>query len=388
MAIEKQLVIVKVGTSTLMKDSKTVNLSNMAGLVESVAELVKLGYQVVIVTSGAIGFGCIKLGLNERPKQLGMKQACAAAGQSSLVRMYEDLFAVFGVKVAQMLLCRSDFSTKDRFMNFRAAAKELLNLGVVPIINENDTVSVAEIRFGDNDTLSALVAVSLAADKLFLLTDVDCLYTDNPRTNPQAEPIPIVSASTLAHLSVGTESGGQWGTGGMATKIIAARTAVCAGIETVLVNGEFSCRVVEYLKGKTPKCTVFQKDANVAKITLSTMTHQRRWLLSLPTKGTLWIDNGASKAILNKKSLFAAGIKSVDGFFHAGECVSLAAEGRDEIARAIVTLSSEDILRIKGASSDEYSNVLGFTPSPEVAFRSDIILTTVQDDNNQAFADH
>ena len=381
---KNNLVVVKVGTSTLMTSDQRVNLTNMGALVEAVTRLKSQGNQVVIVTSGAVGFGCIKLGLTSRPKLLSLKQACAAAGQSQLMRMYEDLFSVCGVKVAQVLLCRSDFSTRDRFFNFRSALQELLNLGVVPIINENDTVSVAEIRFGDNDTLSALVAVSLAAKNLFLLTDVDCLYTDNPRTHPDAKPVPRVTAAQLAQLSVGSESGGQWGTGGMATKIVAARTAVCAGIETVLVNGSHPYRVCDFLNGDAT-CTVFERDAD-ACIGLSTMTDQRRWLIALPSRGTIWIDAGASRALMKKKSLLAAGVKQVDGSFLADECVVVAAVGGGEVARALVTMNSDDIKKIMGKSSNEYYDALGFNPDPEIAFRSDIILTsTAADEVTSAF---
>lgn len=376
---KSNLVVVKVGTSTLMTSDHRVNLTNMGALVEAVTRLKYQGYQVVLVTSGAVGFGCIKLGLATRPKILSLKQACAAAGQSQLIRMYEDLFSVCGVKVAQVLLCRSDFASRDRFFNFRAALQELLNMGVVPIINENDTVSVAEIRFGDNDTLSALVAVSLAANHLFLLTDVDCLYTDNPRTNPEATPVPRVTSSQLAQLSVGNDAGGQWGTGGMATKIVAARTAVSAGIETVLVNGSFPQRVCDFLSGSAT-CTVFERDA-AARIALSTMTDQRRWLIALPSRGTIWIDSGACKAIGKKKSLLAAGIKQVDGSFLADECVIISAVGGGEVARALVTMNSDDIKKIMGKSSHEYYETLGFNPEPEIAYRSDIILTSTAADH-------
>jgi glutamate 5-kinase len=216
----KPLVVIKVGTSTLMKvNSETgeqrVNLSAMGAIVETVTSLHQLGHGVIIVTSAAVGFGCLKLNLRERPKSVSLKQAAAAAGQSQLMRFYEDLFGVYGLKVAQILLSRFDFSAKDRFANVHNAIRELLDLRVIPIINENDTVSTEELRFGDNDTLSALVAVGVSADRLFLLTDVDCLYTANPRTNPDAKPVLDVSASELATIGGADSSGSGWGTGGM-----------------------------------------------------------------------------------------------------------------------------------------------------------------------------
>ena len=369
---DSSVIVLKVGTSTLM-DGQRVNLRNIAALVEAAATIRRLGRRVVIVTSGAVGFGCVKLGLCSRPTSLSLKQACAAAGQSQLVRLYEDLFTTVNLKVAQILLCRSDFSNKDRFANFIAAMSELLALGVVPIINENDTVSVSEIRFGDNDTLSALVAVSLAADKLVLLTDVDCLYTADPRTDPHAKEMPEISPSELHALRVGEEVGGtKWGTGGMATKIVAARTAVCAGIETLLVNGTNPERVVEYLMSGKLKGSVFKTDSG--KVCMSTMTDKRRWILGLPVKGVVHVDEGAALAIGKKKSLFAAGVIKVQGRFLPGESVKLY-RGDTEIARAIVTLNSDDLDKIKGRSSDEYQDILGYSGEPEIAFRTDIILS-------------
>ncbi|EER13109.1 glutamate 5-kinase, putative, partial [Perkinsus marinus ATCC 50983] len=237
---KRHLIVLKVGTSTLMKPCHTVNMANMGGLVDLVASIMRLpGYQVIIVTSAAVGFGCLKLNLATRPRsdQLSLKQAVAAAGQSLLIRLYEDLFNAYNLKVAQILLSRSDFSAKDRFRNFRNAANELLNMGVIPIINENDCICVDELRFGDNDTLSALVAVSCNADKLFLLTDVDCLYDKNPHEFPDAKPIRELTSVDLAKLDVEVAGDSQWGTGGMATKLVAARTAVAAGIECILTHG-------------------------------------------------------------------------------------------------------------------------------------------------------
>jgi glutamate 5-kinase len=220
MEFKQPLVVIKVGTSTLMKVSpdsgeQRVNLSSMGAIVETVTSLHQMGYGVIIVTSAAVGFGCLKLSLKERPKTVSLKQAAAAAGQSQLMRFYEDLFGVYGLKVAQILLSRFDFSAKDRFSNVHNAIRELLNLRVIPIINENDTVSTEELRFGDNDTLSALVAVGVSADRLFLLTDVDSLFTANPRTNPAAKPVLDVSASELATIGGADSTGSGWGTGGM-----------------------------------------------------------------------------------------------------------------------------------------------------------------------------
>jgi glutamate 5-kinase len=377
------LIVIKVGTSTLMKvnpstGEQRVILANMGALVDTVTTLHRSGYGVIIVTSAAVGFGCLKLKLAERPKNLALKQAVAAAGQSQLIRMYEDLFGVYGVPVAQVLLSRFDFSAKDRFANVHNALRELLRMRVIPIINENDTVSTEELRFGDNDTLSALVAVGVSAKKLFLLTDVDCLYTSNPRTNPNSQPVLDVTAAQLATLGGADSTGGGWGTGGMLTKIIAARTAVCAGIETVLSHGAYPERVVEYLGSSTqsrPPCTVFHA-ADVKEVHPgSTMTPHRRWVLALPVRGTIVLDNGATKAVAAKSSLLAVGVLEVNGKFLRDEAVSLvSAETGAEIARALMNLDSTEVVKIKGLKSSEYSVALGFQADPEIAYRANIIL--------------
>lgn len=386
-ATHRPLIVVKVGTSTLMKITSTgeqrVNLANMGALVDSVTSLHRAGYGVIIVTSAAVGFGCLKLKLSERPKNLALKQAVAAAGQSQLIRMYEDLFGVYGVNVAQILLSRFDFSAKDRFANVHNAIRELLELRVIPIINENDTVSTEELRFGDNDTLSALVSVGVSADRLFLLTDVDSLFTANPRTNPNATPVLDVSASELTTIGGADTGGSGWGTGGMMTKIIAARTAVCAGIEVVLSHGAFPERVLEYMQSTTdmaqkrPVCTVFHaaEKADESAVTGSTMNPHRRWMLALPVRGTLVLDEGACKAVASKNSLLAAGVLEVWGNFHRDECVSLVDKATgSEIARALMNLDSMEVCKIKGVKSSEYARLLGFSADPEIAYRANMIL--------------
>jgi len=388
---KRPLVVLKVGTSTLMKVSpemgdQRVNLSAMGAIVDTVTSLHRMGYGVIIVTSAAVGFGCLKLKLKERPKNLSLKQAVAAAGQSQLIRMYEDLFGVYGVNVAQILLSRFDFSAKDRFANVHNAIRELLKMRVIPIINENDTVSTEELRFGDNDTLSALVAVGVSADRLFLLTDVDCLYTANPRTNPDAKAVLDVSATELATLGGADSEGSGFGTGGMVTKLVAARTAVCAGIEVILSHGAFPERVMEYLMflktdTKRPSCTVFHaaslRDAQLLSPTVagSTMNPHRRWLLALPVRGSLVLDKGACKAVAAKNSLLAAGVMEVSGKFHRDECVSLISkETGAEIARCLMNLDAAEVDKIKGLKSSEYQRALAFEAAPEIAYRANIIL--------------
>ncbi len=390
--MEKPIIVVKVGTSTLMgpQGGGGPNLANIGALVETLANMHAQGFRVILVTSGAVGFGCLKLKMKERPKSLALKQAVAAAGQSQLMRIYEDLFGMLGVSVAQILLSRFDFAAKDRFANVLATIGELLRLRVIPIINENDTVTSGDIRFGNNDTLGALVAVGVSAQKFFLLTDVDCLFTDNPRTNPSAVPIPVVSAAELATLAADS-SGGEWGTGGMATKIVAARTAVCAGIETILCHGAYPSRMTDYLgEGGMSKSatisngshalvpwTVFKAGALEEKIA-STMTPHRRWILALPVKGTLLLDEGAVKAVGNKTSLLAAGVLEIEGEFAKEQAVSLVSKKTGaEIARALANMSSAEMHKVKGLHSNEYAKALGYEAEPELAHRPSIVIISV-----------
>jgi glutamate 5-kinase len=285
-----------------------------------------------------------------------------------------------------MLLCRSDFSSKDRFTNFQAAIEELLNLRVIPIINENDTVSIAELKFGDNDTLSALIAVSLSADKLCLLTDVDFLYTADPRTASDAQPVRILTTKQLAvwHNPAASAGGTQWGTGGMATKIVAARTAVCAGVEVLLSNGTNPERISDFLLSADThsaaefygtKFLAIDDAAAVGAGASSSMTKQRRWLLALPVRGEIFVDAGAVEALGRKKSLFSAGIVEVKGDFIRDECVAV--RGREtsaEIARVLVNFPSEEIRKLQGKQSHEHAAILGYNCDPEVAFREHIVL--------------
>ena len=388
----KDLIVVKVGTSTLMKsvsDEQRVNLANMGALVDTITTLHKQGYGVIIVTSAAVGFGCLKLKILRRPTQLALKQAVAAAGQSHLIRMYEDLFGVYGVNVAQLLLSRFDFAAKDRFANVLNAIRELLALKVIPIINENDTVSTEELRFGDNDTLSALVAVGVDASRLFLLTDVDTLFTANPRTVVDAKPVLDVTAAELSTFGGAEASGNSdWGTGGMMTKIIAARTAVCAGIPVVLSHGAHPDRILEYLTFlksgiSRPPCTVFHApDPGLSVSPTSTMNPHRRWLLALPVRGRLLLDAGACKAVTSKKnSLLAAGVKDVSGNFLRDECVALVSEETGtEIARGLMNLDAHEVSKVKGLKSSQHERVLGYSSSPEIIYRSNICILALYSD--------
>lgn len=365
------------------KSGQRVQLQNVAQLVELIAELKLRGYQVVLISSGAVGMGCIKLGLSQKPSSLRTKQAVAAAGQSHLMRMYEDLFSTVRVTVAQLLISQSDFLEKEHWSNVKATIIECLKLNVVPIINENDSTNTAELRFGDNDNLAALTAVSLEADGLFLFTDVDCLYTANPRADPNAKRLRLVQEPWSLNVDTRDEGSGL-GTGGMSTKIVAARTASVAGIPCILLNGAHSKRLLNFLDYTPSEAdeTSFPSSQGtyfMAMESFQTVGDTRRWIMSLPVSGELVVDDGAARAMGSKKSLLPAGLLKVEGTFLQNEAVRLCHRG-NEIARALVNFSSEDLCKVVGRSSAEFEELLGYSNPVEACHRSNIILTVAAEE--------
>lgn len=333
--------VIKVGTSTILTNDHSggekANLSNLARLVEVIAKLKRDGEHVILVSSGAVGMGCLKLGLKERPTGPGAKQAMAAAGQSRLMRLYEDLFQVVNIQVAQMLISREDFSDKLRFATVRDTMLELLRLGVVPIVNENDSLAAMHVaKFGDNDTMSAMLAALIEADWLFLATDVDFLYSGNPKTDPSAKP--ILNVDDIASLKIGglDSSSSAWGTGGMATKLVAASIAVSAGCHCGLVNGAEPERIVKVLSGCQDGGTRFTARTSPD---IETAAMHGRWILALPLAGSLILDAQGHKSVLKNRNLMAQSVLKVTGSFQEDQAVSLVHNGA-EIARALVRCTS------------------------------------------------
>ena len=247
-----QTIVVKIGTSSLTRpDSGYLALATLANLVETLSQLRQQTHRVILVSSGAVGVGCSRLGLKTRPTTIAKKQAVAAVGQGRLIRIYDDLFTSLNQPIAQVLLTRTDLVQRSRYLNAHNTFRELLDLGVIPIVNENDTVAIEELKFGDNDTLSAQVASLVGANWLFLLTDVDRLYSADPRSNPDAQPISLVNnLKELADLQVEPgRSGSAWGTGGMVTKLEAARIATAAGVRTVITEGKSPQNLLRILAG-------------------------------------------------------------------------------------------------------------------------------------------
>ena len=353
-------IVIKIGTNTLSRDGgiDRAYIRNLAGQVKS---LIEQGKQVVIVTSGAIGMGAMELKLTGRVTDIKMRQACAAIGQPLLMDEYSEAFSKQGVIVSQVLLTAEVLSNRKTYLNLRNALETLLGLGVVPILNENDSISTAEIgtAFGDNDKLSALVASKIDADVLIMLSDIDALYDKDPKTNPDAKPVRAVFEITESIIKSAGSRGSTHSTGGMKTKIEAVKIAANAGCRIVLAHGREKDVIVGVIGGKEIG-TVF-----LPKRKLSNRT---RWILNSTPAGTVIVDDGAMRAIRNHKSLLPSGVKSVEGHFDAGSVV-----GINNAAKIVTSLSSHELRSLAGKHSSEIKKALGPGRKDVVATPEDIV---------------
>ncbi len=367
---ETQTIVIKIGTSSLTQaQTGQLALSTIASLVETLSQLKRLGHRVVLVSSGAVGVGCARLGIQERPKKIATKQAIAAVGQGRLMRIYDDLFSSLEQPIAQILLTRRELIERSCYVNINNTFQALFELGVIAIVNENDTVAIEELKFGDNDTLSALVASLIEADWLFILTDVDRLYSADPRSNPDAKPISLVTATELNQLQVDAgSSGSQWGTGGMMTKLTAARIATGSGVRTVITHGKNPQNIIQILAGESLG-TQFEPQ-------LRTENARKRWIAyGLLPLGTLYLDNGAIKALCKGgKSLLPAGITQVEGEFLASDAVRICDRDGKEMGRGLVNYSSGEIAQIKGHHSEEIAAILGYIDAETVIHRDNLVI--------------
>lgn len=410
-------IVIKLGTSSLCDEvTKEPRIGNMARIAEVAVKLRRDGHRVIIVSSGGIAAGLRLLKLDGRPKHLAQTQAIAAIGQASLIGQWETLFRQLGQPIGQILLTRNDISDRTQYLNAANTINELVNMGAIPIVNENDTLSVYEIRFGDNDSLSAIAAGMVQADYLFLMTDVDCLYTHNPRLEPElAKPVLIVKDFTALHVDVSTK-GSAVGTGGMTTKIIAARLATSAGVSVVICKSftpENVFSIVKYIQTHEDDPRLLDHTAHISDEEMAIMQQQELeqlvmanvplhtrfiprkdpiksrqfWLLhGLTPQGRLFIDEGAYMAVTrhNRAGLFPVGVIKVEGMFHSSECVDIVVGFRREdgtldetkprelIGRALVNYASAEIDRIKGLHSHDIEEQLGYADSEYVAFRDNM----------------
>ncbi len=360
-------VVVKIGSAVLAGTDGGLDRARIDALVDEIAAQHAAGREMVVVTSGAVAAGIVRLGLGQRPKLIAHKQAAAAVGQIGVMSAYETAFARHGLKVAQILLTRDDLSSARRHLNAEHAIRTLLEWRVIPVVNENDTVVVEEIKLGDNDNLSALTANLVEADLLVILSDVDGLHTADPRSSPDAALVPLVDAVT-PEVEAMAGVGGPLGTGGMATKLAAAKKATSSGIATVIADGRRPGVLGAVLAGAGDVGTFFRPVAD-------RLAKRKRWIAYvLKPGGTVVVDGGACRAIVEHgRSLLASGLREVRGKFGVGSCVHCVdADGR-ELARGIVSYSAEEIDRIKGRHSREIEAILGYTRGDEVIHRNDLV---------------
>lgn len=367
-SFQSQTVVVKLGTSVLTGGTLALDRAHMVELARQCAELKKQGHSVVLVSSGAIAAGREHLAYPTLPNSMASKQLLAAVGQSQLIQTWESLFALYGIKIGQMLLTRADLEDRERFLNARDTIQALIKHEIIPIVNENDAVATSEIKVGDNDNLSALVGILCSADKLLLLTDQKGLFTADPRKDPNAELITEVKTidDTLRNIAGG--SGTALGTGGMATKLQAADIARRAGIEVMIAAGS-SVNVIFDALSETPQGTRFLPSEEA-------LEHRKRWILAGPsTSGDIIIDQGAVTAVLKGgSSLLAKGVVKVSGEFARGEVVCVKGVDNKVCARGIASYSSKDMAQIVGKHSKDIVKILGYDYGTEVIHRDDMVI--------------
>ncbi|MDD2498457.1 MAG: glutamate 5-kinase [Desulfitobacteriaceae bacterium] len=361
-------IVVKVGSSTLTCRTGKLDLNLINKLTCKLTNAENQGKEMILVTSGAVGVGMAKLGMQDKPKNIPEKQAAAAIGQGILLHMYEKMFKEYGQTVAQILLTREDISDRKRYLNARNTLNTLLGFGVIPIINENDTVAWEEINFGDNDTLAALVAGLVDADLLIILSDIDGLYTGNPKENPDAKLITLIENVTPEIEALAGGTGTHLGSGGMQTKIQAARIAGNSGIPMVIAQGKYPEVLDDILEGREAG-TLFLPNEYKLK-------HRKRWIaFGAELRGVLYVDKGAEEAIrYGGKSLLPIGVTGFEGNFEPGDMVSIQTAEHNEFARGIINYNTESVKMIMGHKSHDIEDILGHKDYDYIVHRNNMVL--------------
>ena len=365
---DAKCLVVKVGSSLVTNNGEGLDRAAIAAWASQIAQLVKSGRQVVLVSSGAVAEGMQRLGWKKRPVAVNELQAAAAVGQMGLVQMYESCFSQHGLHTAQVLLTHDDLADRKRYLNARSTLRTLLELGVIPIINENDTVVTDEIRFGDNDTLGSLVANLIEADTLVILTDQSGLYSADPRKNPEAKFIHDALAGDLALEQMAGGAGSAIGSGGMLTKILAAKRAARSGAHTIIASGREKDVLVRLAAGEAV-------GTHLRAEQIKTLA-KKQWLADhLRVAGKVTLDDGAVKALREDgKSLLPIGIVAVQGSFERGEVVACINPDGIEIARGLVNYSSAEATRIMRQPSTAIAGILGYIDEVELIHRDNLIL--------------
>jgi len=365
---QSQRWVVKIGSALITDDGKGLDLNAMQSWAKQMAELHQQGHQLILVSSGSVAEGMSRLGWQKRPHALHELQAAAAVGQMGLVQAYESSFQTYQIRTAQILLTHEDLADRQRYLNARSTLRTLLKLGVIPIINENDTVATDEIRFGDNDTLGALVANLVEADTLVILTDQEGLFDQDPRNNPNAQLIQEGRAEDPALLALAGPSASQLGRGGMTTKILAAARAARSGSQTLIASGREANVLPRLKQGELIGTLLTPSQAPLLA--------RKQWLANqLKVRGQLHLDQGASETIQKKgSSLLAVGVKQVSGNFVRGDVVACLDQKGNEIARGLVNYSALETQKIKGQTSQKIEGLLGYVDEAELIHRDNLVL--------------
>ena len=360
-------IVVKIGTSVLVDENKKISTVKIQEIARQVRAIKSRNIDVVIVSSGAVACGMETMKLSKKPKEISKKQALASIGQVLLMKMYRENFELEQMKVGQILLTHEDIKNKTRCINLMNTFNTLLKMGIVPVINENDALSVTEIKFGDNDNLSALIAQITEADLLLLLSDVEGLFDRDPNVNPGARMIPVVKKIDQEVEKTATGTGSEKSVGGMVSKLEAARKAGWYGIPTRVVLGTKKDIILKAIDGK-PVGTLFLPERRLAR---------KKWwtAFAYKPKGVFWIDEGAEKAVvLHGKSLLPSGIVRTDGVFSSGECVEMKNSRGEVIAKGISNYSSSDVDKIKGLRSADIEKKLGHKYTEEIIHRDNMVV--------------
>jgi glutamate 5-kinase len=366
---EAKRIVVKIGSSTITYPNGKANYEKIEKLARVMSDLQNQGKQMILVSSGAGAVGVGKLKFDSKPKDIPGKQACAAVGQGILMHIYERLFAEYGQSVAQVLLTRADTVDRHHYANSRNTFQKLLEWGVIPVVNENDVVAIDEFKIGDNDNLSALVAGIVDADVDILLSDVDGLYTANPQTHPDARLIPEVEEITPELESMAGGAGSKNGTGGMITKIQAAKVANSSGIALVIASGEDPEILRRILRGERVGTVFFPR--------VSHLQFRKQWLaFGARVEGTLVVDDGLAAAIRREGScsILPVGVTAVKGTFDNGVTVSVVDKNGHELARGLVNYGSADLKKILGCQTKDIESILGFIHADEVIHRDNLVV--------------
>jgi len=362
-------IVVKIGSSTITRGSGPPDTTYIAELAAQVAAQVRIGRSVIIVTSGAIAAGMDRLQLAGKPRTIPQKQAAAAIGQGLLMQAYAQAFAVHNLAVAQVLLTREDLEHRDRYVNASNTLHAILRFGAIPIVNENDTIAVDEIKFGDNDTLAALVGTLADADAVLILSDVDGLYSANPAEDPNARLIPVIDRIDRSIERLAGGAGSSVGTGGMRTKLQAAKVCTRSGIAMIIAHGSHPNVIADALAGRSG--TWFKASVE------NPLRSRKRWLaFGVTPKGSLTVNEGArTQLVRGGKSLLAAGITGVEGEFAGGDLVNVVGPDGAVLAQGVVNYDSTAVGRIQGRRSNEIARILGEKIADEVVHRDNLVLT-------------